>query len=221
MSKIYFFRNTNYTSLNNSEIWSELMKLSIYNKIITGGLLIVLAFLSFACEKQTAEKIATPAETVKTGSPTEAYKMLYAAVKAKDKDKIRQLVSKNSMSLAEMSAAQQKIGVDQFLENGFTATTFSPDLPEIRDERIKDNFGALEVYNSKDKRWEDLPFVYENGSWKLAVGDIFQGSYKSPGDGQAEIERKASGNSNMMMDAPNFNSANKMTQIPSANKPKK
>lgn len=198
------------------------MKLSIYNKIITAGLLFVLAFLSFACQKQAAEKSAAPAETIKTSSPTEAYKMLYAAVKAKDKAKIKQLVSKSSMGLAQMSAAQQKIEVDQFLENGITATTFSPTLPEIRDERIKDNFGALEVYNSKENRWEDLPFVYEDGSWKLAVGDIFQGTYKSPGDGQAEIERKASGNSNMMMST-NSNSVNvnKMTQIPPADKPKK
>ncbi len=198
------------------------MKLSIYNKIITAGLLSFLAFLSFACQKQAAEKSVTPMETVKTGSPTEAYEMLYAAVKAKDKDKIRQLMSKGSMGLAAMSATQQKIDVDKFLENGITGTTFSPTLPEIRDERIKDNFGALEVYNSKENRWEDLPFVFEDGSWKLAVGDIFQGSYKSPGDGEAELERKASGNSNMMMST-NSNSVNinKMTQIPPAEKPKK
>ncbi len=125
------------------------------------------------------------------------------------------------MGLAEMSAAQQKIDADKFLENGITGTTFSPTLPEIRDERIKDNFGALEVYNSQESRWEDLPFVYEEGSWKLAVGDIFQNTYKSPGDGQAEIERKTSGNSNMMIMPDSNSSANKMTQIPSANKPNK
>ncbi len=200
------------------------MKLSIYNKIITVNLFFVLAFLSFACQKQAAEKNATlPTETVKTGSPTEAYKMLYAAVKAKDKDKIKQLVSKSSIGLAEFSAAQQKKQVDDILENGFTGTTFSPTFPEIRDERIKDKFGALEVYNSQENRWEDLPFVYEDGSWKLAVGDILQDTYKSPGDGEAELERKASGNNNMMMTAPNSNSANmnKMTQIPPADKPKK
>lgn len=198
------------------------MKLSIYNKIITAGLLSVLAFLSFACQKQAAEKSATPTETVKTGSPTEAYQMLYAAVKAKDKNKIKQLVSKSSVGLAEFSAAQQKKQVDEVLANGFTGTTFSPTLPEIRDERIKDSFGALEVYNSQESRWEDLPFIYEDGSWKLAVGDVLQDKYKSPGKGAATIEREASGNNNMMM-TPNSNSANvnKMTQIPSADKPNK
>ncbi|MEO8074588.1 MAG: hypothetical protein ABI686_15240 [Acidobacteriota bacterium] len=197
------------------------MKLNSSKNVVAAGLVIISAFLSFACQKQSAEKSATPAETVKAETPTEAYGMLYAAVKAKDKDKIRQLVSKSSMGLAEFSAAQQKIDVDKFLENGITATTFSPTLPQIRDERIKDNFGALEVYNSKDNHWEDLPFVLEDGGWKLAVGDIFQNTYKSPGKGQAELEREASGN-NMMM-TPNSNSANinKMNQPPLVNKPKK
>ncbi len=198
------------------------MKLNSSKNVVAAGLVIISAFLSFACQTQSAEKSATPAETVKAETPTEAYEMLYAAVKAKDKNKIRQLVSKSSMSLAEFSASQQKIDVDKFLENGITATTFSPTLPQIRDERIKDNFGALEVYNSKDNHWEDLPFVLEDGGWKLAVGDIFQNTYKSPGKGQAELENEASGNNNMMM-PPNSNSANinKMNQIPPVNKAKK
>lgn len=198
------------------------MKLNSSKNVVAAGLVIISAFLSFACQKQSAEKSATPTETVKAETPTEAYEMLYAAVKAKDKNKIRQLVSKSSMGLAEFSASQQKIDVDKFLENGITATTFSPTLPQIRDERIKDNFGALEVYNSKDNHWEDLPFVLEDGGWKLAVGDIFQNTYKSPGKGQAELENEASGNNNMMM-TPNSNSANinKMNQPPPVNKAKK
>ncbi|MGI8638422.1 MAG: hypothetical protein ACR2MG_00480 [Pyrinomonadaceae bacterium] len=183
------------------------MKLNISNKIITAGLLFVLAILSFACQKQT---------------PTEVYKLLYAAVKAKDKNKIRQLMSKSSIGLAEFSASQQKKQVDDILENGFTGTTFASSLPEMRDERIKDNFGALEVYNQTDNRWEDLPFVLEDGGWKLAFGDILQNTYKLPGKGQAELERESSGN-NMMQIPTNSNSpnSNKMTQMPPANKPKK
>ena len=199
------------------------MKLNRSKNIFAAGLVIISAFLSFACQKQSAEKSATSAKMVEAKTPTEAYEMLYAAVKAKDKNKIRQLVSKSSLGLAEFSASQQKIDVDKFLENGITATTFSPTLPQIRDERIKDNFGAVEVYNSKDNRWEDLPFILEDGGWKLAVGDIFQNTYKSPGKGQAELENEASGNSNTMIITPNSNSANfnKMSQIPPVNKAKK
>ena len=199
-----------------------MMKLNIGKNIVIAGLLLVLAFLSFACQKKPSDNGATQTEGVKAETPTQAYEMLYAAVKAKDKSKIRQVMSKSSMGLAEFSAAQQKKQIDDILENGFTGTTFSPTFPQIRDERIKDNYGALEVYNSKENHWEDVPFVLENGGWKIAFGDILQNTYKSPGKGQAELEREASGN-NMMMEMSNSNSANvnKMSQIPPVNAPKK
>ena len=38
--------------------------------------------------------------------------------------------------------------------------------------------GSVEVWNSKDSRWEDLPFIKEDGSWKLAVGELFAGTFK-------------------------------------------
>ena len=53
-------------------------------------------------------------------------------------------------------------------------------------------FGAVEVYNEKEKRWDDTAFVLEDGAWKLAVGDQFKGSYQSPGKGQAQLEMDAS-----------------------------
>lgn len=181
-------------------------------------MLFVLTLLSFACEKK--------AEAVKAQTPTEAYKSLYAAVKSKNADAVKQFASVNTQGLAEFMAAQQKQPVEKIYENGFTATTFSPTLPEIRDERIKDNFGALEVFNAKDNRWEDLPFVFEDGGWKLAVGDVFKNTYKSPGEGQAEFERRASGNDNTMMMQMNSNtsansSVNKMNAMPPVNKAKK
>lgn len=188
------------------------------------------AALGFACQKQTAPKneapntananstIAQPAtvKTIKPESPTEAYKMLYEAVKAKDIEKTKQLVTKSTEGLAQFMAAQQKQPVEKSYENGFTSTTLSPSLPQIRDERIKDNFGAIEVYNDKDKRWEDLPFMFEDGGWRLAVGDIFQDTYKSPGKGKAQIEMEASNKTIPIVPE----NGNKTAETPSANKPK-
>ena len=51
--------------------------------------------------------------------------------------------------------------------------------------------GALEVHNDKENSWEDLPFVREDGQWKLAIGEMFANTWKSPGKGQAEKEREA------------------------------
>jgi hypothetical protein len=124
-------------------------------------------------------------------SPTEGYKQLYAAVKSKDIEKIKAHMTKKTQDFAQMVAARQNSPIEKVYENGFTATTFAESLPEIRDERIKGNFGAVEVYNAKDKRWEDLGFILEDGSWKLAIGEMFAGSFESPGTGRAIKEQEA------------------------------
>lgn len=149
-------------------------------------------------------------------SPTEAYKMLYAAVKTKNTENIKAMMSENSLGFAEFVAGQQKKTVEEVLANGFTATTFQENLPPIRDERIKDNFGALEVQN-KDKVWEDLPFVLENGSWKIAIGDMFKGSYQKPGVGQSVKEQEAANatsNNLVPLNPANANNANVEMIVP-------
>ncbi len=142
------------------------------------------AFLTFtlACESPGGSS---------GNSPTEAYKQLYAAVKSKDTEKIKAVLSKKTHEFAEMVAGRQNQPIEKVFENGFTATTFAESLPEIRDERVSGQFGSVEVYNAKDKRWEDLGFVLEDGVWKLAIGEMFGGSFQSPGKGRAVKEQEA------------------------------
>jgi hypothetical protein len=123
-------------------------------------------------------------------TPSEAYRMLFAAVKSQDTAKIRSMMSKGSMGLAEMASGQQKKPIEEVLKNGFTETTFVDDYPQIRDERIKDTMGAVEVWNAQRKQWDDIPFILEDGSWKAAFGDAFGDKWKSPGKGQAIIEQE-------------------------------
>ncbi|MFL6373883.1 MAG: hypothetical protein ACJ73D_04365 [Pyrinomonadaceae bacterium] len=124
-------------------------------------------------------------------TPTEAYKRLFAAVKTGDPNNIRVEMTKKTIQFGAMTAKQMGKTEDEQISHGMTATTYSEAVPEIRDERIKDNMGAVEVWNSKDSKWEDLPFMIEDGKWKLAIGDAFAGSFKSPGKGRNEIDREA------------------------------
>jgi hypothetical protein len=124
-------------------------------------------------------------------TPTEAYKRLYAAVKSKNVDSVKENLTKKTLDFAVSVSQRNNTPLEKVFENGFTATTFAESLPEIRDERVKENMASVEVYNSKDKIWEDLPFILEDGKWKLAVGDIFAGSFKSPGPGRAIKEKEA------------------------------
>ncbi|HEX6125486.1 MAG TPA: hypothetical protein VFZ23_08970 [Pyrinomonadaceae bacterium] len=151
--------------------------------------LLLTAFLTALLCSVLACQPGTTSGTV--GSPTEAYKQLYAAVKSKDVEKIKAVMSKKTHDFAQMVAGRQNQPVEKVFENGFTATTFAESLPEIRDERISGEFGAVEVWNAKDKRWEDLGFVYEDGGWKLAIGEMFGGTFKSPGKGRAIKEQEA------------------------------
>lgn len=158
------------------------------NRILLTLLLLSMFVFGFACKQKSAG----------AQSPTEAYQNLYKAVKAKDTEGIKAAMSKSTLALVEIQAKNQKQTLEQTLANGFTATTFSPVMPEIRDERVKDNMGAVEVWNSKESKWDDLPFINEDG-WKLADGEAWGGKYKSPGKGRAQLESEANPNSNKMI----------------------
>lgn len=216
------------------------------NKIISFFLLLVSALAAVACQTQqagngNAQQQPPPSKpTVKAESPTEAYRMLYAAVKAKDSETIKGLMSKGSLGLAGMSAGQQKKPLEQILENGLVAPTLAPSITEIREERVKDNFGRIEVYNEKEQRWEDLPFILEDGSWKLAVGDLFAGTFDPKNalpKGKAQIETEASNktmpvpsntvtnfpeiNANGSAKVPPVSDKTKSVEVPKEDKPKK
>lgn len=179
------------------------MKFKNSSKIVFTLLAMVAAAIAFACQP------SSPAEapTTKAQSPSEAYRMLYSAVKSKDPVKIKAVLSKGSMGLAEMAAGQQKKPVDEVVKNGFSETTFAANLPQMRDERVKGEFGAVEVWNETRKQWEDVPFILEDGGWKAAFGDAFGGKWQSPGKGQAIIE----------MENANAQNPNSMIQIKPSN----
>src|SRR5690606_37907965 len=113
------------------------------------------------------------------------------------------------------ASQRNKVPIEKVYENGFTATTFAESLPEIRDERIKDDMAAIEVWNAKDNRWEDLALVNEDGGWKFAFGDQFAGSFKSPGKGRAQIELEAANAmGNNMMEVKPAGNANMIPMKP-------
>ena len=171
--------------------------------LLLTALLTALLAAMFACQPESG---GGGSSVGPSGSPTEAYKQLYAAVKAKDTERIKATMSKNTQAFAQMVASRQGSPIEKVFENGFTATTFSESLPEIRDERVSGEYGAVEVWNAKEKRWEDLGFVLEDGSWKLAIGEMFGGTFKSPGPGRDVKEREAANLlSNNMVPGPGSN----------------
>jgi hypothetical protein len=132
-----------------------------------------------ATNPATFNKVKLPLDPSGAQTATEAYTRLFTAVKAKDINAIKQMMSKASLGMAESAGQRQNKPIEDVIKNGFTATTFSDSMPEARDLRELVNYASLEVRNEKENRWEDLPFVIEDGSWKLAVGDLFSGIFPS------------------------------------------
>ncbi|MDI1242032.1 MAG: hypothetical protein PSX80_08950 [bacterium] len=173
-------------------------------------LLLGLGAIFMACgDNPSGNASSATSNSNPNDTPTEAYKRLYAAVKALNTEAVKAEFSKNSVALAQTQAARTKVPVEEVFKNGLTATTFAERLPEIRDERVSGTMGAIEVWNAKESKWEDLPFIREESGWKLAVGDIFAGNWKSPGLGRDAKERAAAnlaaGNSGMINVTANVN----------------
>jgi hypothetical protein len=175
------------------------------HRIISAIIVISVISLAIACGGQKAAGGGA-------GSPTEAYKNLFAAVKSKDTEAIKSQMTKKTIEMGIMQSQRNKKTLEQVYENGFTATTFAETLPNIRDERVNGEMGNIEVWNSKDSKWEDLPFMKEDGTWKIAIGDLFAGAFVSPGPGRDFIEKQAANAvSNSVVTLPNTNSRSSVT----------
>ena len=172
------------------------------HRIISAIIAISVISFAFACGGQSGSGGGGT-------SPTDAYKRLFAAVKGKDVEAIKKLLTKKTLELGVMQSQRNKKPLEQVYENGFTATTFAETLPNIRDERVNGEMGSVEVWNSKDSTWEDLPFINEDGGWKLAMGDLFAGSFMSPRPGRDFLEKQAANavsNANVVTSNTNSNS---------------
>ena len=122
-------------------------------------LILVLALVGLAatgCQK--AQTGASGGGSGSGNTPTDAYKSLYEAVKSKNTDAIKANMSKETIQFAEGIGQMQKKTPEEMFKNGFTETTMGDNFPPIRNERVKENFAALEVQNTKGVR-EDLPLV--------------------------------------------------------------
>ena len=127
-------------------------------------------------------------QSARTLSPTETMKALNDAAKAKDAAKTKSLVSKGTLDLLEESAKKQKTTVDALLQNDGGAPF--QELPEMQNEKIAGDAATVEIKNSVTGEWQPMPFVKENGTWKVALDKVLQDAIK-----QADDQMKTAPNS--------------------------
>jgi hypothetical protein len=129
-------------------------------------------------------------------SPTATLKAYFEAMQKKDAAALKKTLSKGTLEMFEQFAKAQSPPktLDEALQTGLSSTTNtdSNKMPETRNEKIDGDKATLEVKNDKTGQWETVPFIKEDGNWKIAFDQMFRDAFKNTGNSSGS----SSGNSN-------------------------
>lgn len=116
----------------------------------------ILAILLFSISCAGESKPETPLET---------FKNYTKAIKQKDLTTMKLLLSQETIKMHEQEAKVQNVTLDDIVKR---ETLFTEDQKsvEFRNEKIEGEKATLEVKNSFGS-WETVPFVKEDGTWKI------------------------------------------------------
>ncbi|MEO6393437.1 MAG: hypothetical protein ABIP75_16430 [Pyrinomonadaceae bacterium] len=112
------------------------------------------------------------------GSPTATYKAYYEAAKKKDATALKKSLSKGTLDLLEKAAKAQDKSMDDLLKDDSFSKDLPDKLPESRNEKIDGDTATLEIKEQKSGDWITMPFVKEDGSWKLAIDKFVKDQMK-------------------------------------------
>lgn len=114
-------------------------------------------------------------------SPTATFKKFFEASKKKDVAGIRKTLSKGSLEMFDKVAKEQNKTTDDMLKD-VDKDSKSEAMPETRNEKIDGDTATLEVKNEKTGKWDSLPFVKEDGEWKIAFDKFIENMLKDLND---------------------------------------
>ena len=119
---------------------------------LTTTVLAALAFSACSIEKQPA-------------SPVETFQIYVKALKKKDITTMKLLLSKDTIKMHEQEAKAEGVNLDDIVKRE-TLLGDGQTTVEYRNEKIDGDKATIEFKNSYGI-WETLPFVRENGEWKI------------------------------------------------------
>ena len=108
----------------------------------------------------------------KTDSPTDVLKKFVEASKKKDVETIKQTLSSGTLKMIDESAKKQNTTLDEALKKDDGNTL--KEMPETRNEQIEGDTATVEVKNPATSDWDKIPFVKEDGKWKIALDKFMQ-----------------------------------------------
>jgi uncharacterized membrane protein len=103
-------------------------------------------------------------------SPTATMKAFFEATRKKDAEGFKKTLSKGSLDTIEVSARAQNKTLDELLQSGIKTLDANRGnaTPLMRNEKIDGETATLEVQDGENGEWRSIPFVRENGEWKIA-----------------------------------------------------
>lgn len=147
-------------------------------KLIFVVALVALSLVAAACSKAGS-------------SPTATAKAFYEASKSRDVQGIKNSLSKGSLAMMESFAQMSNKNLDDFLKDPQSSSP--PPTFEVRNEVITGETATLEIKDEKGK-WDKLPFVREDGQWKIALDKAFEQGLSGPPESGGSTGGNMSGN---------------------------
>jgi hypothetical protein len=109
--------------------------------------------------------IAACAGEQRPDTPLESFKDYVNAVQKKNTTSMKMLLSSETIKMHEQEAKAQNVTLDDIVRRE-TLFTEGQKTVEFRNQKIEGEKATLEVKNSFGT-WETIPFVHEDGKWKL------------------------------------------------------
>lgn len=159
--------------------------------------------------------IAGCSTSPQTKTPTEVLKIFIEASKNKNVAVIKNSLSKGSLDLVAEAAKNQNISVEELLQKESGAPI--KEMPETRSEKIEGDAATVEVKNKTTGEYEAIPFVKENGEWKIALDKFMQDVMQKANDGMKAPAANSSTGSGEEIAPPN---SSNVVEQPAANKKK-
>lgn len=109
------------------------------------------------------------------GSPTASFKAYFEASKKKDVEGMKKYMSKGSLEMTEKTAKDQGKTLDEALKAQAESSAKSNEKElETRNEKITGDTATLEIKNQTNNEWMTMPFVKEDGTWKIALDKFIE-----------------------------------------------
>lgn len=118
-------------------------------------------------------------------TPLETFKTYVKAIKAKDVATMKVLLSKATIEMHQKEAKSQNVSIDEIVKR---ETLFSEGQKtvEFKDEKIEGDKATLKVKNSYGS-WETVPFVREDGVWKIDKAGYAEQMLRDIDDQQKQV----------------------------------